>query len=218
MDGVQSISSTLEVIGSGKDVYSVMGDDFDVTGEYLELGEYLSGEPECMVNMQMEVEAPVVNILFEISTNGGTAPRYIINRGAAILRVAQMIENSGQRVCIYGSNFSKAGTEFHGQIICLKHADQNFDLHSLSYALVHPSMLRRHTFRCTEGLPEEHASKYEHGYGRSMGLREIEDLGDSIMDVDLYIDVLDNSSFYRTPEQAIEHVKSMAVEQGVIRA
>ena len=140
-------------------------------------------------------------------------------RGAAILALAKRLEESGRSVAIYanvsnsfGWDSSDDGPPLHCYIVCLKKADADFNLHSLSYALVNISFFGRHGFRILERSPLS-------GYGASIALSSIEGFANVVGDVDLYFqcaNTIDYRLLFASQETANEYVLSVARKAGVI--
>jgi hypothetical protein len=214
-EGVRKVHAQMNVIAQNKDSVEMMESAFDIQGVVPIVPAYLNGDPECMYNPCQYSDKPIVNVVVEVSASCGIDKEWIINRGAAILMFCAALEENGQRVAIHASNFARSGGTFHGQLIQVKAAELDFNLHSLSYALVSPSMLRRHAFRCTENLPE-HADLYQSGYGQTMAISDIEGYGSALGDVDLHIPVIEYSG-YETVEDAVESIDRLAKAQGLIQ-
>ena len=218
-EGVRKVMTQMSIISEGKDFVEMQHNDFDIIGVCPIVPAYLTGDPECMFNPCAIEERPIVNVVLDVSANAGVKPDHIVNRGAAILMFCSALEQNGQRVAIHCSNVSRdsAGTGlWFAQITQVKAAHLDFNIHTLSYAMVNPSMLRRHSFRCTEGLPKEHAHRFQCGYGQSASLDEIEGISASIGDVDLYSPCITDKGIWNTVQGAVDSVESMASEQGLI--
>jgi hypothetical protein len=124
---------------------------FDVSGGMVDVGRYLNGEPECMIETHLiETAKPgrVVGILVNGDFNGGTQGREIQKRGAAIVALIHTLEKMQHSTEIDVEISSLEGLT---TVIRLKNADDVLDIDSLMFAIAHPSALRRIYFAYLEG-------------------------------------------------------------------
>lgn len=113
----------------------------DVAGSYVDIGRYVSGEPECMVDFRPEIRAQrVVKIGFNVSVHGGTATEAMMERGAAVAVLVDRLEAAGVRVEVmaYGQ-----GAPVWTMEVCVKPADAPLDMDRVAFALGHPGFFRR---------------------------------------------------------------------------
>lgn len=128
----------------------------DVGGAYPLVPAAIAGDPLNMVNIGEEQRAqrPVIRFLVSLSISGGIDKESIITRGAAILSWIDALENAGFRcevsACL-GARFYNGTAE---TTFVLKRAQEPLDIDRMAYALVHPSMLRRHLFAFLERSPK----------------------------------------------------------------
>lgn len=215
-EGVQKINAAVNVQVEGIDSVTMIEDSFEVTGVVPIVPAYLGGEPECMYNPVTEHVKPVLNVVVDLRCSGGIETANMVNRGAAILRLVSMIEDSGKRVAIHLCDVASNDGYWHSYFVQVKAAELDFNLHTLSYALVHSSMLRRHGFRVTEALPRsEHSECFESGYGMPRRMNDIEGVEAAIGTVDLYIPKIEYAEF-ETVQEGIDLIFGMARDQGVI--
>ena len=124
---------------------------FDVSGGMVDVGRFMDGEPECMVETRLiETARPgkVISILVNGSFNAGTQGKAIQERGAAIVALVDALEKM------------QHSTEIDVEISCLeglttlirvKNAEDGLDIDALMFAIAHPSALRRIYFAYLEG-------------------------------------------------------------------
>lgn len=138
----------------------------DVGGAYPVASLAAAGDPACMVSFAPSNERvrPIVRLL----VNGSVSARYmaneIFNYGAALSSIIDGLEQNDVRceitVCFPG----EAGGSKMSCNVRIKEAGEPLNLDTLAFAIAHPSMLRRLTFRFVEqNCNPEH---YGYGYGR----------------------------------------------------
>lgn len=118
-------------------------------GLFVDIGSYLSGEPECWVTEQFNYKPKkVVKILISISYPWYYNEKQVENRGAGIISLIQMLKKQGYivKVNLYESSI------YNGkQYTCfLKIPTNPLDIQSLSYALCSSTLLRRFMFAWLE--------------------------------------------------------------------
>ena len=151
-DGLEAINSTVHTPTQWQ--YDVAGDDCDVT-------RYLTGEPENMVRYESEERqgGKIISLLISGGASSGIGRDKILMRGAAIIALADILENAGYRVEItYGGCCEPYGVSYSDYVtvlIPLKRAQDVLDVTRLTYALCCPAMYRRHVWRWRETLPKQ---------------------------------------------------------------
>ena len=138
---------------------------YAVTGSSVDVGRFLSNDPECFVSRELkEMNYPgkVFKIVVSISFSAEITPETIIQRGAIICALIDAIEFAGHRtevVCNWavsvGSNDSERQGENkeHGWLevsVIIKKSSQPLDMTDLAFCLAHPAMLRRIMFSVAE--------------------------------------------------------------------
>jgi hypothetical protein len=129
---------------------------FDVSGEFVDVGRYLSGEPECFGTDSQEAGnnvRPVVKLCVNIAASGAVSPESLVVRGAAIVAAIDILEALGRRVEVWackGSESRKAGKAAYEIHVLVKRADQPLDVDRLAFAVAHPACLRRLFFSVME--------------------------------------------------------------------
>lgn len=130
---------------------------YDVAGDYVDIGRYLSGEPECFGT---QVEDPslskqVVRINVNTAVSCGVSQHAIFARGAAILAAIDVIESTGRRVEVWAVNGARAHQgklHVHETYVLVKAADQHLDIDRLAFALCHAATHRRLCFSVFEAV------------------------------------------------------------------
>lgn len=153
---------------------------YDYAGDTVDVGLFMSGEPECMMSLRRKGK-PIVNILVNISASSFVTRQTLEARGKAILEICSGLEANGYGVDItvivrsgYSSQFSWA--------VKVKDSKEYFDLHSLAFWLVSPSVLRKLFFRAAETQPVHVQRIIGDSYGvpYDLGKEELDQMPDCI--------------------------------------
>jgi hypothetical protein len=130
---------------------------FDVAGEFVDVGRYLSGEPECFGSESQDYgnqTKPVVKIVANLAASGAVSPQSLFVRGAAIIAAVDVLEALGRRVEVWvakGSARVRGRDDgAHETHVLVKQADQPIDIDRLGFAIAHPACLRRLCFSIME--------------------------------------------------------------------
>lgn len=129
---------------------------YDVNGEFLDVGRYLSGEPECFgltVPSGESTSSPVVKIVVNLAASAAISTRSIFARGAAVLAAIDILEGSGRRVEVWvakGGYVRGRHKKYIDIRVCVKRADHPLDSDRLAFLLCHASCLRRLFFAAQE--------------------------------------------------------------------
>ena len=156
---------------------------YDVTGDFLDIGRFVSDEPEdfgTLVDTQVRVDAPVAKIVrMRISTGArfSVAPSSYFIRGAAAIALADVLERKGCRVEIMAYTRSESYSDHISTYTYpLKHENQPLDIDACAFFLAHISSHRRINFANRE-QESEHDRKLMDvpgAYGKSQSLPEAE--------------------------------------------
>ena len=187
----------------------------DVTGEFFDTGDFLSGEPECWwKNDSVYGARKVVPVYANISMCAGVSNSVIRNRGCAIVALCDMLQRQrfivdlnivmGKEASWMGGN----GRRLFQRVIV--HTDP-IDLDMVAFIIGNPLFYRRLQFSVTEIYAER---SHPAGYGTPCEY-QLEDIFDSGLS-GFYFTSSNHSTFssdkYRTPERAKDHVLSMIEE------
>ncbi|HHT9079583.1 TPA: DUF7192 family protein [Flavobacterium psychrophilum] len=150
---------------------------YAVAGNYIDIGNYLSNDPECFITKEYDEnnqKGKIITIVCSIGFSAAISPETIIQRGAMVCALIDAIEYAGYRaevICnkatstsIYlrdGSNKDNGWLEVD---VTIKKANQALNRIELAFCLAHPAMLRRIMFSVAE---IEGWSDYTYGYGYS---------------------------------------------------
>lgn len=162
---------------------------WDVAGAGVDIGRYVTGEPENMIDFATEfVEAPqrFLRVAVNIGASSSVDKSEMIARGAAAAAMVDLLEASGIRVEVLAVKRSQGGEKvwgidpktgrakkvdvrngkFFNLSIVLKRVEEPLELDKIIFALAHPSMLRRLWLSVVESKRDIHVQLGEH-YGYS---------------------------------------------------
>lgn len=173
-------------------VKPMLGDMFtwDVTGSMVDVGAFLSGEPECMLTTREDVTRArkVVNIVYNVCVSANVDAKTIRLRGLAMMALVDSLESTHRfRVNLYfacASGMSRNSDDANGALVVrLLDPSHRYDPQAVGFALTHPCMFRRCCFNYWNTLSREHADIWgvdNWGYGYPATLRKLpEEIEDS---------------------------------------
>lgn len=142
---------------------------YGVVGSQASVPRYLQGIPTNMVSRQtIMTKQKVVTITKGISYNHWWTKNQILEECIKALQIIQSMENGGQRVrlnvmvacdCYENEKYT------HICKVCVKQPDERLNISKMSFALAHPSMLRRFFMKWVETDPLA-----EHDLGEGYGI------------------------------------------------
>jgi hypothetical protein len=147
---------------------------YSVSGYNVDVGAFLSNDPECFISRVYEERnypGKIFKIVCSISFSASITPETIIQRGAMICALVDALEYAGHRAEVY-CNFAAAKEQYYRDgtnkkygwfevDVKIKPSDQPVELSSLAFCLAHPSMLRRIVFSIAEIVGwSDYASNY----------------------------------------------------------
>jgi len=123
----------------------------DTSGGAVDIGNYLSGVPECMINFETKPRRKkTISILFNVCNSASRTQKSIIQRGHTVTCICDYLERSGYRVRIdvadtaYGGGWYGEGRKTHFTLaFCAKDYNQALDFGRIGFMLGSPAMLRR---------------------------------------------------------------------------
>ncbi len=193
--------------------------NWDVTGECVDIGRFMTGEPECMLNHNVP-EIRTTKIMVNIAAVCDADARLLFNRGIGIAAAVYALQANGITVCLHvGESVSSRSGRYdnHETMIEVNGFDQYIDPARLAFWLSHPAALRRCIFRYNEQQNSEIRSDFGFrtygGYGTpsEMNAKQLEEDGF------IYIPFPRTASLsdYQTPESAFQAVSKLLLEQGL---
>lgn len=147
---------------------------------------------------------PIVRIYMNVSAGAHTTPEQIINRGAAIVNLIDTIEGDNTRrvelVAVCNNQNMKNKSYRNLFSVVVKRSDEHLDWGRVSYALAHPSFLRRLMFRVQEIV--------SHVYDDNYGLPQ--DYADAYPEADVYIPSIRNErDRHNTRESSLQRIHEL---------
>lgn len=129
---------------------------YDYSGDYLDIGRYLSGEPEAFGSVSAGNPYSIfANIILNLASRWDVSHREIRNRSMRILRLVDWLESRNIRTSVRAIDVS----ECIYIEMDIKQTQEPLDLNTLAIA-TNPDFLRRILFRVVEW-----SKTYESGYG-----------------------------------------------------
>ena len=154
------------------DIASAMDEPFTTyyahSGDSVDMGRYMSGDPECMVDYVTEPQARmgrVVKVIINGAMSCGISADDIIRRGVAVVALLDVIHKLGVGVELAVEMPVSNGSTRYSTLVKLHDSSEMLDINNMMYAVCHPSMLRRLAFGAIEQMPSEMFSNYRSGYG-----------------------------------------------------
>ena len=151
-DGVNVIRAMIEE--------DYAGEIRDVTGEYFDVSDFMSGEPEVFRREEYKDSRPVVPVYASFSMNCGISKRAIENRGCAIVALCDELSHSGFIVdlhCVHAVYYSEK--KYYTKI---KLCTDPLDIDTMAFIVANPLCLRRLWFAALENYT---GKSHCHGYG-----------------------------------------------------
>lgn len=151
---------------------------YSVVGYNVDVGAYLSNEPECFISREYEERnypGKIYKLVASISFSAAISPETIIQRGAMICALIDAIEYAGHRVEVICNDAMSACSSEQcrkGQLknrgwleiaVNVKKTNQPLEMTDLAFTLAHPAMLRRIMFSVAE-LTGWSDFAYNYGY------------------------------------------------------
>ena|ERR1043166_10252420 len=134
---------------------------WDVTGADVDVGRFVVGEPENMIDFVPDVvnaPAKFLRVVINISASHAFTVDQITRKGAAVVALVDALESQGYRVeidAVECSASDRRPTHTHTTVIRLKQAGEPCEIDRLAFAMAHPAMLRRLHFSFVETLSAE---------------------------------------------------------------
>lgn len=199
-DGVNVLNAMIEE--------EKIGEVRDVAGEYFDVADYLSGEPEVFRREEFGDKRQVVPLWVNFGMLSNIEPHIIRNRGCAIVALADELQKSG---FIVDLKIVKGSTFWNGRKIYasvdIKH--DPLDLDAAAFFIANPLHLRRIWFACLERYIEVGA---EMGASAEYILDDLFESGLSGFYFASSTHKLFKESHYRSLENAKDHVMKMIDE------
>lgn len=182
----------------------------DVTGQWLDVGAYLAGEPECFgtyrdTDVFQEVKkGRIIHMVLNIDVSWEP-----FKRGAAGVAIIDALERCGHRVQAdaIANSTGRSGTLLETRVR-VKESNEAVQLDKLAWLYAHPNIFRTILCACWERLPQPIKQMY--GFDKSYGWIAdvpLEDRGD------IYVER--TAGYYGSTNDVVKHVLGVLKEQGI---
>jgi len=126
---------------------------FDVSGDQLDMGRFVNGEPEdfmTLVSAEIELEPRILHLQCNVTASWNVDTETMIRKGAAVVALVYALEKHGKRVIVdvVGKTSTRSGSIT--TIVRIKDSNGPVNLANLVFFLAHPSTLRRLIFAAWE--------------------------------------------------------------------
>jgi len=206
-EGVKEVSDITETITDKITQDAATTVSYDVTGDFLDVGTYLTGQPECWGLMET-IEGPkneidiIVNVTYSYSVKQET----IYNRGAAITALIDQLQKTHFVNVKFVQRVDDSGS-FNGknlEIIFNVNMQNDYSRDLIAFYAANSSFLRRLIF----AIEEKYIGKDSLGtYGH---IAKYDNANDK--NTVYFKEVVPNDSQWNTPETAAAEVKKLIEE------
>lgn len=185
---------------------------WDVTGDFVDVGRFCSGDPENMVRWEDRPQSKrIVRIAVNMCVSAGVSAQTIRWSGACLLALVDRLEMEGVQ-CEIDMIFGIKGVG-NGQMVCavnLKTAGEPLWIDRMAFHMAHPSSLRRLMFSYLENQSPERVrifgSHNNSNYGYPM---QVEDIQKMIKKTGLEYDLFPPTLHLNTVESAIAKMEEL---------
>lgn len=169
---------------------------FDYSGDSVDMGRYMSGDPECMMDYVTEPQARmgrVIKVMVNVANSAMISTEQIISRGVVIVALLDVLKKLGLGVELWtemaiSDKGVDNGNRF-SQLVKIHDSADMLDVDSTMFAIAHPSMLRRIGFGSVEQGVRKDLVNGCYGYPSNM-------MCNDIVGADIMVEKLQNSSDY----------------------
>lgn len=158
----------------GEAMHTSFAATYDVAGAEVDMGRFMGGEPECMVeSMPIKVmrTGRVVKLAVPICYQSGTHADLVKARGAAVMALVDAFVANQHPVeiwavmAIMGRAYGQKKDRRLVYTIKVQDSDAPLNMGRIMYALAHPTMLRQLCFAVEHGEDDEARSTFSIGSG-----------------------------------------------------
>lgn len=208
-EGAKSLQQVQIAQGALDEVMVRPAYELSLVGGCVDVGEYLAGNPECMVGLVDEAETlPVITITYISTIRADITADQKMNYGRAILALVDSLEQQGYSIELVAqlSFIDGDGKYAEGCAadVVVKQAGEQWNASAIAYSIAHPAFSRRIGFRYAEAIRE--AEKVTSGgYGRGKGV--------NLTKGGVFLPYLTKGDKVSTPERALRYVVDLAKQQ-----
>ncbi|RZQ59722.1 hypothetical protein EWH70_32775 [Amycolatopsis suaedae] len=208
-----------ERAGLGAEV-TMLEPHWDVTGAEVDIGAYLAGVPECMVDAvprRTSTRGRVVTFLIPGTYSHRVPHEWIINRGLALATLCAAIIEAGHSVEIWSGWACKLGRRRVTATARVISAGEPLDVGRLIFAAAHPAMLRRLWFSVWDGWHADSATELADGtYGQPPYDCRAEDLPPEITDPYVFPFLEETDTQWTDLDVALSWCRAMFADLGLV--
>ncbi len=196
---------------------------WDVTGSEVDIGVYLSGTPECMVDavpQRLSARGRVVTFLVPAGYDNTTPHSAVRHRGVALAALCSSIIATGHSVEIW-SGFTPYlnPNERYSSVARVVSAAEPLDLGRLMFVMAHPAMLRRLWCAVWDSEPAPVARRFaDHNYGHASYDCLPHDLPSAVTSPYVLPYLSPRDDQWETAEAALSWCRGMFTSLGLLRA
>lgn len=169
---------------------------FDYSGDSVDMGRYMGGDPECMMDYVTEPQARmgrVIKVMVNIANSASITTKQIMDRGVVVVALLDVLNKLGVGVELWTEMAIADGGVDSGkrfsQLVKIHDSSEMLDVDSTMFAIAHPSMLRRIGFGSIEQGARQDLARSCYGYPSKM-------ICNDIVGADIMIEKLQDSSDY----------------------
>ena len=146
---------------------------YDVSGDSVDIGRFLEGEPECMLSHEATTRN-TVQVLVNISARCNAPAELLFNRGIAIAAVIHALQGAGRNVSLMVTDTVMPSNDpwsndLHETIVEVGTAGEYLNPARIAFWLAHPAALRRCMFRFNEQQDSDVREKFGFFHGSGYG-------------------------------------------------
>lgn len=178
----EGLATMKSIAGDLKRLRGDQVERFDITytesGDDVDVDRYISGEPENMAEYKPQyvpIVGRIIKMVVAINGNSGVTARQMFLRGAAAVRIADLLESAGLRSEIWIVDSDGRGQIYSQTTVVVKRPEQPIELDLLAFMLANASVHRRFWFRlCEQYPPAEFQEYYGDTYSGSVDMQNVD--------------------------------------------
>ena len=137
---------------------------YDVSGSYPDVGLYLSGEPNCMVEFTTQ-ETECCKVVYDTTVNCGISKKEMMKGGLEIIALVDTLEAMGYNTEVWWCMTTVTSNYKMYTKVRVKSPLQYWDPHTMAFSIGNPAMFRRFGFAFMEAQTPEIRQKLNVGCG-----------------------------------------------------
>lgn len=191
---------------------------WDFSGDMVDVGRLLSGEPECMLQFYNR-DPKLITLEVNISARAKVDATHLFNRGVAVAGAIMALQSQGfsVRLAVYDAvSETNSGLATHKTVVQISDYGEYMDPGRIAFFVAHPAALRRAIFRLNEHEPLAVRQQFGfyssggYGYPGNPPAETPASEGDIVVDIPWV-----EGERLRTPRSAFQVVAEKLQEYGV---